>query len=196
MTSVYFNKLFYCYQCRYNVIQWSRVWRFVVGAELAVQSQQRRTTVHDTHSCSQHCLVLEQTSGSWAGAWTKRATVLVIGRPWLVGSKSVPGPETVRSKAALASRRLSPGHQQGPGDCRARLATTVRKRRRHTEVGQVTWRMRRADTSIPGQCVYTHRNSHRWPYAANKCCWWWVLCNSVYKVNVSQHTWTSPLRQS
>ena len=24
--------------------------------------------VHDTHSCSQHCLVLEQTSGSWAGA--------------------------------------------------------------------------------------------------------------------------------
>ena len=26
---------------------------FVVGAELAVQSQQRRTTVHDTHSCSQ-----------------------------------------------------------------------------------------------------------------------------------------------
>ena len=38
---------------------------FVVIAELAVQSQQRRTTtVHDTHSCSQHCLVLEQTSGS------------------------------------------------------------------------------------------------------------------------------------
>jgi len=38
---------------------------FVVGAELAVQSQQRRTTVHDTHSCSQlHCLVLEQTIGS------------------------------------------------------------------------------------------------------------------------------------
>jgi len=26
-----------------------------VGAELAVQSQQRRTTAHDTHSCSQHC---------------------------------------------------------------------------------------------------------------------------------------------
>jgi len=38
----------------------SRVWRFAVGAELAVQSQQRRTSVHDTHSCSQHCLVLEQ----------------------------------------------------------------------------------------------------------------------------------------
>jgi len=37
----------------------SRVWTFVVGAELAVQSQQRRTTVHDTHSCSQHCLELE-----------------------------------------------------------------------------------------------------------------------------------------
>jgi len=36
---------------------------FVVGAELAVQSQQRRTTVHGTHSCSQHCLVLEQTVG-------------------------------------------------------------------------------------------------------------------------------------
>jgi len=38
----------------------SGVWTFVVDAELAVQSQQRRTTVHDTHSCSQHCLVLEQ----------------------------------------------------------------------------------------------------------------------------------------
>ena len=37
---------------------------FVVGAELAVESQQRRTTVHDIHSCSQHCLVLQQTSGS------------------------------------------------------------------------------------------------------------------------------------
>jgi len=32
----------------------SREWTSVVGAELAVQSQQRRTTVHDTH------LVLEQ----------------------------------------------------------------------------------------------------------------------------------------
>ena len=37
----------------------SRVWIVV-----AVQPQQRRTMVHDTHSCSQHCLVLEQTSGS------------------------------------------------------------------------------------------------------------------------------------
>jgi len=47
-----------------------------------------------------------------------------------------------RSKAALASRRPSPGHWEGPGNCRARLATTVRRRRRHTvtEVGQVTWR--------------------------------------------------------
>jgi len=25
-----------------------------------IQSQQRRAMVHDTHSCSQHCLVLEQ----------------------------------------------------------------------------------------------------------------------------------------
>ena len=46
----------------------SWVWTFVVGAELAVQSQQHRTMVHDTHSSSQHCLVQEQTSGSWAGA--------------------------------------------------------------------------------------------------------------------------------
>jgi len=29
-----------------------------------IQPQRRRTTVHDTDSCSQHCLVLEQTSGS------------------------------------------------------------------------------------------------------------------------------------
>ena len=32
-----------------------------------------------TACCSQHCLLLEQTSGSWAGAWMKRATVQVIG---------------------------------------------------------------------------------------------------------------------
>jgi len=38
----------------------SRVWTLVVGAELTVQSQQRQTMVHDTHSCSQHCLVLQQ----------------------------------------------------------------------------------------------------------------------------------------
>ena len=49
-------------------VESSRVWTFVAGAELAVQSQQRRTAAHDTHSCSQHCLVLEQTSGSCAGA--------------------------------------------------------------------------------------------------------------------------------
>ena len=41
------------------------VWTFIVGAELTVQSQQRRTTVHDTNSCSQHCLVLEQGVLSW-----------------------------------------------------------------------------------------------------------------------------------
>jgi len=41
-------------------VESSRVWTFVVGAELAAQSQQRPTTVHDTNSCSQHCLVLEQ----------------------------------------------------------------------------------------------------------------------------------------
>jgi len=38
----------------------SRVWTFVVGAELAVQSQQRRTMVRDTHVRSQHWLMLEQ----------------------------------------------------------------------------------------------------------------------------------------
>ena len=32
-------------------IESSRVWTFVVGVELAVQSQQHRTTAHDTHSC-------------------------------------------------------------------------------------------------------------------------------------------------
>ena len=36
-----------------RVVEPSRVWTFAVGAELAVQSQHRRTTVHDTHSCSQ-----------------------------------------------------------------------------------------------------------------------------------------------
>jgi len=59
--------------------------------------------VHDSHSCSQHCLVLEQTSGSWASAWMKRATVLVIGGPLVVGSRSW------SHTHALASRRPSPG---------------------------------------------------------------------------------------
>ena len=63
---------------------------FVVGAELAAPSQQRRTTVHDTHSCSQHCLVLAHVS--WAGAGVKRATVLVIEGQLVVGSSQVPGP--------------------------------------------------------------------------------------------------------
>jgi len=41
----------------------------------------------------------------------------------------------------LIRKRPSPGHlQESPGDCRARLATAVRRCRRHTEVGQVTWR--------------------------------------------------------
>jgi len=66
----------------------SRIWTFVFGAELGVQSQQRRTTVHNTHSCSQHCLVLEQTSESSAGAWRERATVLMIGGLLIVGSRS------------------------------------------------------------------------------------------------------------
>ena len=73
----------------YKICWWlSRVWTFVVGAELAVRSQRRRTTVHDTHSCCRHCLVLEQTRGSWSGVWMKRATVLVIGGPSVVGSRS------------------------------------------------------------------------------------------------------------
>jgi len=36
--------------------------------------------------------------------------------------------------------RVQVTRRQSPGDCRARLATTVRRRRRHTEVDQVTWR--------------------------------------------------------
>jgi len=45
--------------CRFlfvrSSVESSWVWTLVVGAELAVQPQQRRTTVHDNHSCSQHC---------------------------------------------------------------------------------------------------------------------------------------------
>ena len=52
----------YIHTLRHRCMESSGGWTFVVGAELAVglQSQQRRTTVHDTNSCSQHCLVLEQ----------------------------------------------------------------------------------------------------------------------------------------
>ena len=45
-----------------------RVWRFVVGAELAVQPQQRRTTVHDTLSSAGCAFLLWATGGclEWA----------------------------------------------------------------------------------------------------------------------------------
>ena len=45
----------------------------------------------------------------------------------------------MRSKDVLVNGRPSPGHQEGPGDYRVKLATAVRRRRRHTEVGQVTY---------------------------------------------------------
>ena len=112
------------------IYQSSWVWTFVAGAILAVQSQQHRTTVHDTHSCSQHCLVLEQVGLELVFEWRKQQ----------FGDRSrfeVLGPYALWSKAVLASRRLSPWHQESPGDCRARLATTVRRCRRHT---QVMWR--------------------------------------------------------
>jgi len=51
----------------------------------------------------------------------KTATVLVIGGPLVVSSRSW----AIRSKAALASRRPSPEHQEDPGDLRARLAKIV-----------------------------------------------------------------------
>ena len=54
------------------IYQSSWVWTFVVGAILAVQSRQHRTTVHDTHSCSQHCLVLERVGLELALEWRKR----------------------------------------------------------------------------------------------------------------------------
>ena len=43
----------------------SRVWTFVDSASNSLYSHSSAdgTTVHDTHSCSQHCLVLEQTGG-------------------------------------------------------------------------------------------------------------------------------------
>ena len=52
----------------------------------------------------------------------KRATILAIGGPLVAGSRSW-------GKAALASRRPSPRHQDSPGDCRvlARLQFTFSK---------------------------------------------------------------------
>ena len=64
---------------------------------------------------------------------------------------AVPCSGTIHAKSALASGRPSPGHQEGSGDCRARLATTVRRRRRHTEVGQATWRC------VASTLPYQHR---------------------------------------
>jgi len=49
--------------------------------EIPIQLMLIQIILLDTHSCSQHCLVLEQTSGSWAGAWMKTALVLAIGMP-------------------------------------------------------------------------------------------------------------------
>ena len=51
----------------------------------------------------------------------KTATVLVIGGPLVVGSRSW----AIRSQVALASRRPGLGHQESPRDCRARLESVV-----------------------------------------------------------------------
>jgi len=48
-------------QYRRTNLSATATWIFVVGAQHAVYSHSGAggTTVHDTHSCSQHCLVLE-----------------------------------------------------------------------------------------------------------------------------------------
>jgi len=62
----------------------NRVSTFVIGVEHAVQSQQRRTMVHDTPIAA---LSSAGTGGYWAGAWMKQATVLVIRGLLIVDSR-------------------------------------------------------------------------------------------------------------
>ena len=103
-----------------------------------IQSQQHRTTVHDTDSCRLSSAGTEERVLSWRLNEDSGSS-----DDWrAVGSQfQVLGPKSKRSIAALASRRPSPGQQESPGDCRARLAMTARRSRRHTEVA-ATWRTR------------------------------------------------------
>ena len=110
----------------------SRVWTFVDGAKLAVQSQLRRAT-YTAPTAAAIMIILSSagTGGSWAGAWMKRAT----GRRAICSRFQV-----LQSYAAKLRWPVDVRVQGTRRTWWARLATTVRRRRRHTEVGQVTWR--------------------------------------------------------
>jgi len=104
----------------------SRVWTFVVGAELAVQSQHRPMTPHPQ---LQPALSSAGTD-TWVLSWRLNKASDSSGDRRAIGSRfQVLGPY-----AALASRRPSPRHQEGCGDCTARLATTIYRRRRHIDI--------------------------------------------------------------
>ena len=91
------------------LVESSRVWTLVVGAELAVQSQQRRWDDGTRHPQLQLALSSAGTD-KWVLSWRLNEESDSSGDRRAVGSRFHAGPGAIRSKAALASRRPSPGH--------------------------------------------------------------------------------------
>ena len=134
----------------YTVVESSRVWTLFCSRRL---TRCTVTTAPDDGTGHPQLQPALSSAGTdeWVLSWYLNEASDSSGDRRAVGSRfQVLGPYAY-SKAALGRRRPSPGHQEDPGDCRATLSTTVRRHRRHTEVGQVTWR--RVVPSLP----YRHR---------------------------------------
>ena len=127
----------------------SRVGTFLVGTELAVQSQQRRWDDGTRHPQLQPALSSAGTD-EWVLSWRLNEESDSCGNRRVVGSRfQVLEPNAAKLRWPVDVRVQ--GTRSGPGDCRARLTTTVRRRRQHTEVGQRTWRC------VVQTILYQHR---------------------------------------
>jgi len=121
----------------------------------------------------------------WVLSWRLNEESDSSGDRRAVGSRFHAGPGAIRSKAAVASRRPSPGHQEG---------------RRHTEVGQVTWRCvvqtlphqhrRLEDHPLtnwkPMKCLEDRRDVVMTTSAGDQ-----TSCHILYRLEWRRRRWTS-----
>jgi len=130
----------------------------------------------------------------------KKATVLVIEGQLVVGSRSWGHTQQAKLHWPV-DVRVQGTRSYGPRDCSARLATTVRRRRRHsTEVGQVTWRCvvqtlphqhrRLEDHSLtnwkPMKCLEDRRDVVMTTSAGDQ-----TSCHILYRLEWRRRRWTS-----
>ena len=133
----------------------------MASAELAVQSQQRRWDDGTRHSQLQPALSSVGTD-KWVLSWRSNEASDSSGDRRAMDSQfQVLGPGA--AKLRWPSRPPSPGHQEDRGDCRARLATTVRSRSNQTQVGQVTLQIAH-NTSLWPNIMYLLVNSSLSPH--------------------------------